>query len=199
MNIFPPLRLFSVICLIFLLSFAQVDAAEQWKQSKPVKAEMESAFISGIGTGKILEGHYQPLLLIWHLGIDMKKYFLSLEKHRGSLSGFFEIQFNPAFEPEDNFEFGISPGIQYRYPFTEKLAGYLLLSIGPHYISLVTAHQENGFIFSDAVGGGFYYLLDGNSAITLGYRFRHMSNAGLNMPNEGIDTHFITFGYSNFF
>jgi hypothetical protein len=192
-------RLIFFLCLTLLLSFRQVDAAEPEKHSQIIKANTESAFIGGIGTGNIPEGHYQPVLLIWHLGIDMKKYFPWLGKHRGSLSGFLETQFNPAVNPNDNFEFGINPGIQYRYPFTEKLAGYLLVSSGPHYISLVTARQANGFIFSDAIGGGFYYSLGGNSAVTLGYRWRHLSNASLEMPNDGINTHFITFGYAVFF
>lgn len=192
-------RLIFFLCLTLLLSFTQVNAAEPRKHSQIIKANIESAFISGIGTGNIPEGHYQPVLLIWHLGIDMKKYFPLLEKHRGSLSGFLETQFNPAVNPDDNFEFGISPGIQYRYPFAEKLAGYLLASIGPHYISLTTARQANGFIFSNTIGGGFYYSLSGNSAITLGYRLRHLSNAGLAEPNLGINTHFITLGYAVFF
>lgn len=186
------------LCLTLFLSFTQVNAAEPQKHGQ-LKANIESVFISGIGTGNIPEGRYQPVLLIWHLGMDLKKYFPSLEKHRGSLSGFLETQFNPVVNPDDNFEFGISPGIQYRYPFTEKLAGYLLVSIGPHYLSLVTARQANGFAFSDMIGGGFYYSLTGSSAVTLGYRWRHLSNAGLTMPNDGINTHFITLGYAVFF
>src|SRR3989304_4482082 len=114
-------------------------------------------------------------------------------------SFFIETQFNPSHNPDENFEFGVTPGLQYRYPFTEKLSGYLLVSAGPHYMSLVTREQENGFIFSDTIGGGLYYFLKENFALNLGYRFRHMSNSGLAKPNDGINTNFITFGYAAFF
>lgn len=190
-------RSFSFLCMIILWPFPLVHAAApDHHQAGTYK---ESAFISGIGSGKIPEGDYQPVLLMWHLGMDLKKYLPRLEKHRGGLSFFIETQFNPSHNPDDNFEFGVSPGLQYRYPFTGKLSGYLLVSAGPHYMSLVTRKQENGFIFSDAIGGGLYYFFNENFALNLGYRFRHMSNAGLFHPNGGINTNFITFGYAAFF
>jgi lipid A 3-O-deacylase len=190
--------LISALCLIIFLSSPPVQAAQP-TDHRQLRTDKESAFIIGMGTGKIPEGDYQPVLLIWHFGIDLKKYFPRLEEHRGTVSFFMETQFNPAYNPDNNFEFGISPGFQYRFPFTEKLSGYLLAAVGPHYISLVTKNQANGFIFSDAVGGGFYYFLSENSAINIGYRWRHLSNAGINMPNDGINTNFITFGYAAFF
>ena len=186
-------RLFPFLCLIIFLPSPFVHAAApDYRQAGTYK---ESAFISGIGSGKTHEGDYQPVLLMWHLGTDLKKYLPWLEKHRGVLSFFIETQFNPSHNPDENFEFGVSPGLQYRYPFTEKLSGYLLVGAGPHYMSLVTREQENGFIFSDTIGGGLYYFLKENFALNLGYRFRHMSNAGLATPNSGINTNFITFGY----
>ncbi|MDO8724275.1 MAG: acyloxyacyl hydrolase [Syntrophales bacterium] len=189
--------LLPLLCLIIVLPPPFLHAAApDHRQAGTYK---ESAFISGIGSGKITEGDYQPVLLMWHLGMDLKKSLPRLEKHRGSLSFFIETQFNPSHNPDANFEFGISPGFQYRYPFTEKLSGYLLVSVGPHYMSLVTRDQENGFIFSDAIGGGLYYFLNENFALNLGYRFRHMSNTGLTQPNGGINTNFITFGYAAFF
>ena len=81
---------------------------------------IETAFIGGIGTGKIPEGNYQPLLIIWRWGLDLKKYFSGLENQHGSLSALLEPQFNPVISPGDNFEFGIGMGIQYRYPVTQR-------------------------------------------------------------------------------
>jgi hypothetical protein len=194
----------SLALLIFLASLSiflplSPVHAEEARNHPLTKGIFESEFIGGIGTGKIPEGNYQPVLMILHLGVELKKYFPRLEKHRGSLSCFLETQFNPVTNPDANLEVGFSPGIQYRYPVTEKLAAYLLLSAGPHYISIVTSRQNNGFLFSDTIGGGFYYSLSGNSSITLGWRWRHLSNAGLKMPNGGINTNFITLGYAVFF
>jgi hypothetical protein len=85
------------------------------------------------------------------------------------------------------------------YPFTDRLSIYIMGSVGPHYISIVTKDQANGFIFSDVIGTGLYYYLSKDSAINVGYRVRHLSNAGLAEPNGGIDTHFGVIGYSVFF
>ncbi len=159
----------------------------------------ESAFITGMGTSNIPEGHYQPILLIWHLGMDLKKYFPKLKDQAGSLSFFIEPQFNPVFDPRTDFEAGVGVGLQYRHPLTERLSAYVLGVTGPHYISVITRDQANGFIFSNAAGVGLYYSLTKDSAVSVGYRLRHMSNAGIENPNGGIDSHFAVIGYSVFF
>ena len=160
----------------------------------------ESGVIVGYGTGDIAENkHYEPILLIWHLGIDLKKFFPELENHKGKLTFFLEPQINPVVNSETDIECGIDLGIKYMYPITDRLSPYIMGGVGPHYISVVTKDQANGFIFADTIGAGFYYFITENSAINLGYRFRHMSNAGLADPNSGIDTHSGTIGYSLFF
>jgi len=159
----------------------------------------EQTFLVGFGTGTIPEGKYEPILLIWHLGFNLDRLFPSLRKSKGRLTFFIETQFNPSFTPEANYEFGISPGLKFSYPLTERLHGFLLVALGPHYISLVTTQQANGFIFSDTVGGGLSLFLGPNRALSIGYRFRHLSNAGLASPNGGINTHFVTLGLNFLF
>ena len=169
------------------------------KNAASEKFFTEAAFITGFGSGDIPEGHYQPVLLIGHFGVDLKRYFTALENHRGSLSAFIEPQFNTIVNPDTDFECGIGFGIKYMYPFTDRISIYVMGSIGPHYISVITREQANGFLFSDTIGMGLYYYLARNSALNVGYRIRHLSNAALAEPNGGIDTHFGVIGYSVFF
>ncbi len=187
-----------LLCSVLLLSppsaWARGNPPEQWAQ-----AERESAFIIGIGTASIPEGKYQPLLMTWRIGRDLKKYFPRLGEIPGRFTAFLEPQLNPSHRPEDSIEFGIGIGVQYRYPFTERLAGYLSGSTGPHYMTLVTAEQARGFLFSNTLGAGLYYFMREDSALILGYRYRHLSNAGLVEPNGGINASFITLGYAVFF
>ena len=117
----------------------------------------------------------------------------------GSLSIHLEPQFNPVIAPETDFEFGIGLGVQYTHPLTDRLSAYISGSAGPHYISVVTRDQANGFIFSSAIGAGLYFFITKNSALSLGYRLRHLSNAGFTTPNQGINSHFGVIGYSVFF
>jgi len=194
---------FFVLSISFLIIFStgMAVASDENLSSAPASNRFfsESAFITGFGSGSIDEGHYQTALIIWHLGVNLDRIFPSLKTHKGKLSFFIEPQFNPVFNPETDFEFGLGLGLQYEYPIMEKLSAYVLASGGPHYISVVTDDQANRFIFSDMAGAGIYYRLTDRSAINVGYRFRHLSNAEIEYPNSGLDSHFGVIGYSIFF
>ncbi len=189
--------LFSLLILFANLAYGDEGYSERAYINDRLLTE--SAFLTGFGTSKITEGHYQPILLIWHLGIDLKKYFPKMKDWGGSLSIHLEPQFNPVFNPETDFEFGIGLGVQYTHPLTDRLSAYISGSAGPHYISVVTRDQANGFVFSDTIGAGLYLFITKNSALSLGYRLRHLSNAGFTKPNWGINNHFGVIGYAVFF
>ncbi len=187
-----------VVVIILFANYAYCEEPQKEGRTSDIFFT-EMGFITGFGSGNIPEGTYQPILLIGHFGVDMKRYFQGLKDHRGTLSVFLEPQFNPVFSPQTNFELGIGVGIQYMYPVMDKLSIYALGSVGPHYISLVTSQQATGFIFSDTIGAGLYYYLTNDSAINAGYRLRHISNANCASPNLGINTNFGVIGYSVFF
>jgi len=193
------IRPFLFSLLIFFHGLAYGDEGYPERTSINDRLLTESAFLTGFGTSKIEEGHYQPILLIWHLGMDLEKYFPKMKDWGGSFSGYLEPQFNPVINPETDFEFGIGLGVQYTHPLTDRLSAYISGSVGPHYISVVTRDQANGFIFFSTVGGGLYLFITKNSALNLGYRLRHISNAGLARPNQGINSHFGVIGYAVFF
>jgi hypothetical protein len=159
----------------------------------------EVGCLIGAGSGNLPEGHYQPSLFILHLAVDLQRYFPPLEKHPGRLTAFAEPQFNAAARPKANLECGIGFGLRYTYPLTERLSAYLLGSVGPHYITVVTQKQANGFVWADSLGAGLFVHLTKGSAINIGYRFRHLSNAEMALPNGGINTHMVLVGYSLFF
>jgi len=193
------IRPFLFSLLIFFHGLAYGDEGYPERTSINDRLLTESAFLTGFGTSKIEKGHYQPILLIWHLGMDLEKYFPKMKDWGGSFSGYLEPQFNPVINPETDFEFGIGLGVQYTHPLTDRLSAYISGSVGPYYISVVTRDQANGFIFSSTVGGGLYLFITKNSALNLGYRLRHISNAGLARPTQGINSHFGVIGYAVFF
>lgn len=159
----------------------------------------ESGIIAGYGTGDVKEGNYEPVLLIWHLGCDLKRFIPELKNYSGTFSIYLEPQINPVFERETDLEFGIGVGLKYLHPVTEKISAYIFGSVGPHYITVETRDQANGFIFSNTIGAGFSFFLTEKSSLNLGYGLRHMSNACTRKPNGGINTHFGTIGYSVYF
>ena len=121
------------------------------------------------------------------------------EFHRWITSFFLKPKINPVLDPETGAEFGVSLGIKYRYPFNEKLSGYVLGPVGPHYITVETEDQADGFIFFNTIGTGLSFFLTETSAVNLEYRFRHISNASTHVPNGSIDSHIGAIGYSIFF
>jgi len=193
------LKIFIVVVIILSVNYAYCSEEVQKEGRTSDRFFTEMGFITGFGSGSLPEGSYQPVLLIGHFGVDLKRYFRELKNHRGTLSFFLEPQINPVVNPRTDFELGIGIGLQYMYPIMDKLSVYALGSVGPHYISVVTTKQANGFIFANSIGAGFYYYLTKDSAINVGYRFRHLSNANLADPNGGIDTNLGVIGYSVFF
>ena len=159
----------------------------------------ELTVVVGYGNASVSESAYEHVALIWHLGFDLKHLFTRLQEHHGILSFALEPKINPAFNPDTDVEVGIGFGLKYRYPISETWSVYVLGSVGPHLITVQTKDQANGFVFFDTVGAGLSFFLAKKSAVNLEYRFRHVSNAGIKKPNNGIDSHIVAIGYSFFF
>jgi hypothetical protein len=159
----------------------------------------EKGFLIGYGRGSLPEGGYETIFLMGHLGIDMAKAFPSLKRHRGLLTFILEPQVNPVVSPDNDLEFGLGVGFKYMYPVFEQVSVFANASTGPHYISVNTSKQSDGFCFANTVGGGLYVHLTKDTALSLGYRLRHLSNARTRAPNGGIDSHHALIGISFFY
>lgn len=159
----------------------------------------EAGFIGGYGDASLDEGVYRTLLMMGHLAKDITHFIPVLKTHRGTLSLFLEPQFNYVLKPAGEIEFGLGIGFQYAYPVTERISPYILVVTGPQLISIDSSTQANGLNFASALGIGIYLSLTKDLALNLGYRHRHVSNAELNKPNEGIDSEIGILGLSYFF
>jgi lipid A 3-O-deacylase len=159
----------------------------------------EAGFIAGYGDASLDEGVYRTLLLMGHIAKDITHLSSTLKKHKGTLSFFLEPQFNFVLKPAGDVEFGLGIGLQYGYPITERISPYILVVSGPHFISVDSITQASGFNFSTAIGAGIYLSLTKNVALNTGYRHRHVSNADIRKPNEGIDSDIALLGLSYFF
>lgn len=54
------------------------------------------------------------------------------------------------------------------------------------------------FEFSSQAGGGIHLFVNRTDALTIDFRIRHISNAGIRSPNRGLNTYFLTLGWSRF-
>lgn len=96
---------------------------------------------------------------------------------------------------ERSYELGFTAGINVRFNmWKERLFVSAMGIIGPMYTPHMPARQGTPLNFSDnlavAIGAKFWkrYILD----LRMGYR--HMSNAGFNPPNYGLNSHWVTIG-----
>jgi lipid A 3-O-deacylase len=75
---------------------------------------------------------------------------------------------------------------------------FLEAAIGAHYLSDTRINDDRDFGGNFSFGShmGFGWLLGAKDRYELGYRFQHLSNAGISEPNDGINFHQIRLGYN---
>lgn len=88
---------------------------------------------------------------------------------------------------------GITPVFQYQ-PKGMEYTPFLELGTGPHFISQTNLAKEfkaTQFQFGNILGLG----IRNKDGFEIGYRYLHISNAGIEEPNPGTDFHNLHLGY----
>lgn len=181
-------KLFFLIIIVVLIRGMHVWAGE------PSEKSSQMGIIAGFGTGPSSEGTYHPILVALHFSFK-----IAHPVPYGTFSIVLEPQVNPAFSPHREIEGGLAIGFKYAYQLSNHLFPYLMGTFGPHYITFRSEDQENGFLFSSTLEAGLAFKLPRDNQLQIGYRFRHLSNGGLKVPNGGLNTHFFTVGYAFLF
>ncbi|MCM8818918.1 MAG: acyloxyacyl hydrolase [Candidatus Omnitrophica bacterium] len=107
---------------------------------------------------------------------------------------FFQIEpvISYVSSPSDNFEIGVSFFALYR--FSEgTFQPYIKIGTGIIYLSTDFIEQSTHFNFATSLGLGLTFNLKRFSIYTEG-RLRHVSNAGIKQPNEGINSKILLIG-----
>jgi len=150
-----------------------------------IKNPKEVDYLIGYGTGKLQE---KP---------DYEFSILSVN-FSYPISSVWDFQLEPfvsyVFEPEENFEIGLSFFFKYNFLRDKKFSPYIRGGSGIIYISQDTYEQSTDFNFVDQICTGFKYVYK-NSTFFLEYRFRHISNAGIDHPNSGLNSNLYLFGF----
>lgn len=118
---------------------------------------------------------------------------------RGNLVGGAELLGGEQYYHREAYFFGLTPVLRYSFatgcrwvPFVDGGAGVSLTDIGRPDLSSV-------FQFNLQAGTGCQYFLTDNLALTLQYRFIHISNARIATPNHGVNSNLVYLGISRFF
>jgi len=99
----------------------------------------------------------------------------------------------------DTLELGVNPiFFSLRYDYGQRLVPFVEGGEGLLYTDLRGEHLGTRFQFSSQAGLGLHWFIDGTTALTVSYRLRHISNAGISRVNTGLNTDFFTFGLTYF-
>ena len=101
--------------------------------------------------------------------------------------------------PGDAFEGGVAPIVlKLDYDYGQRFVPYGIGGVGAMYTGLQGQELGGPFEFASFVGGGLHTFLTDRLALTLSWRIRHISNAGIKEPNRGLNTNFFLIGLESF-
>jgi lipid A 3-O-deacylase len=159
----------------------------------------------GVFTGYIqgelkTQDHLEVFPLGLRLGFDLKPFARKFNVDpKGLLEFICEPYVGAITAPDSDIELALPFFLRYSFPLTQKLYPYIEAGTGPYYMSLDTYEQSTYFNFVSQGGGGLTYFFRESWALSVGYRYRHVSNNGIKEPNAGINANVFTAGVSYYF
>lgn len=91
------------------------------------------------------------------------------------------------FNNKLHFELGVNVQFNFNWQIADNHIIGARVGAGPHFINVETRRQAKGFIFSDNFALFYRTRLNNNQQFGISSGIRHLSNAGLQQPNLGID------------
>lgn len=121
--------------------------------------------------------------------------------YRGQVSVGAEMVYIQFQEPILTHGVGFTPKIKYSFVALDRIRPYAEFAGGPFWSDLTgKIPEESGeFNFILSAGFGVSYFLTDQAALNIGYRFQHISNAGTNYPNIGLNASLPFGGFSFYF
>ena len=94
-------------------------------------------------------------------------------------------------------DIGLTPVFRLQQDKAAGLSPYAELGVGVHFLSRTSINTQrqfgSSFQFGDHIGAGVRFGDRGQ--YDLGYRYQHLSNAGIKQPNQGIGYHQLRLQY----
>lgn len=147
--------------------------------------------LTGFGKGNLMPP--QPDYEFAHLGVSFEHRADGwCDEHLGwdppgEWYGFFLPYLGVITEPENNIEVSCAVGARGVFPVDHTWRPYIYGGGGPVYTTQSTLEQSTKLNFGSFAGYGMEYRFEENRSISLHYTIRHLSNAGIDDPNDGID------------
>lgn len=165
-------------------------------------AKGEWGVLTGYGSSFVGFGETRHKIQTWD-AILRAGFFLSDEIGRGSWyqgrhEVLFELPYHMAVDRGGRSMVGGYALGHWRFTRMNTIVPYVLAGGGPLYVDLGLTSMGTKLCFSYQGGTGVQYLIGRDTALSLEYRYHHISNAGTASPNEPINSNKILVGISFF-
>lgn len=159
-------------------------------------------FLSGFGSGKLIgKGNYQVVPL--YVDFDFRVFAPAPEqKNNDPVAFYFVVEPFVSYvsSPDSNAEAGNNFLLKACFfPDTARFRPYVKGGVGFIYMTQHIREEGTQLNFNENACIGFHYFFKKNLALTVEYRYRHLSNADIKRPNRGLDANFGLTGISYFF
>jgi lipid A 3-O-deacylase len=120
---------------------------------------------------------------------------------RGQISVGAEMVYLQFREPMLTHGIGFTPKIKYTFVALGRLRPYVEFAGGPFWTDLGgrIPEESSQFNFVLTAGVGLSYFITKQTTLNVGYRFHHISNAGTQYPNLGLNSSLPFGGFSFYF
>jgi hypothetical protein len=188
------LATFITIVLLSLFLTSSASAGSDSTSDTPHKWLRSFGVITGFGIAPLDDksSDYEVVPLLYQFSFDINP--LAEKLHIKSRKTNFELLVEPmtnvVISPGTNAEIGCAFFLRYSVTLADWFAPYLEVGTGYIYTTQHVHEQGSQSNFITQPGIGTQFFIGNHYALTVGYRYRHMSNAGMATPNRGVDFHF---------
>jgi len=122
-----------------------------------------------------------------------------LARHNVNLKWMVEPWIAGVTNHQNAIEVGVHPIVfKIDYDAGQQVVPYVIAGTGVMYTGLQGLQLGGPFEFSSYGGAGIHLFLTERLALNFSWRWRHISNAGIEEPNRGLDTQFVMIGLDSF-
>jgi opacity protein-like surface antigen len=119
--------------------------------------------------------------------------------YRGNWEMLADIFGGAQFHPDTAYVVGGGPELRYNFLTGTRWVPFFSAGAGITATDIRNGDLSTTFEFNLHAGPGLHVFLKENVALTLQYRFIHLSNAGMDVPNLGVNSSNFVVGLSCFF
>ncbi|MBN3040216.1 MAG: acyloxyacyl hydrolase [Candidatus Omnitrophica bacterium] len=143
---------------------------------------------------------YQGIPLLVSFNYDAKPVFEKIGiRTEGRLEFLLEPFATGIISPESNVEVGSNFLMKYVFPLSDTFQPYFKGGLGALYMSQKTNEQSTQYNFLPQAGVGCHVFVRDDVALSMEYRYRHLSNNSFGGRNGGIDANMAMAGLSFYF